>query len=133
VIDGPDPNRSPQEIFELDLAGNHKTYHGRHGDDANYVANVANQYTDIEPGATEPNYDKAGNLVQDHRGYTYTYDHDNKLIKVMRTGMPAVEFEYDALGRRVKKVDWSLFTTGDPVRYYLSSGQNEVAEYNGQR
>jgi len=39
-----------------------------------------------------------------------------------------VSYEYDALGRRVK-------STGLPsagvVRYYLSSGQNEVAEYDG--
>ncbi len=62
-------------------------------------------------------------------------EHDNKLTGVWSAGVsPAqwVSFEYDALGRRVKKTDWSLLTTGDPVRYYLSSGQNEVAEYNGQ-
>jgi YD repeat-containing protein len=126
VTYGTDPNTSPKEVFNMDLAGNRISYHGRDGSDANYVSNIANQYTHITPPDANLVYDAAGNLTRDHRGYEFTYDHDNKLIKVMGPNMPAVLFEYDALGRRIKKTDWGTST----VRYYVSSGQNEVAEYN---
>jgi hypothetical protein len=35
------PAFAPREVFNMDLAGNRITYHGRDGSDANYVSNVA--------------------------------------------------------------------------------------------
>ena len=77
----------------------------------------------------EPNYDAAGNLVDDHRAYSYTYDHDNRMTNVKKSGAVDVAYEYDALGRRIKMVDASN-SPYNVVRYYLHSGQNVVAEYN---
>jgi RHS repeat-associated protein len=63
--------------------------------------------------------------------YGLTYDHDNKLTQVWSAGVsPALVavFWYDALGRRILMIDYTrspLF-----VRCYVSSGQNEVPEYN---
>jgi RHS repeat-associated protein len=127
VTYGTNPSTSPKEIFNMDLAGNRITYHARDGSDANYISNIANQYTHISPPDADLTYDPAGNLTQDQRGYQFTYDHDNKLIKVLGPNMPAVTFDYDALGRRVSKIDWGTST----ARYYVSSGQNELAEYDG--
>ena len=47
-------------------------------DQQDYIPDVDNQYVTITPGQTDPNYDEAGNLATDHRGYTYSYDHDNR-------------------------------------------------------
>ncbi|MBN1345110.1 MAG: hypothetical protein JXQ73_20615, partial [Phycisphaerae bacterium] len=121
------PNEPNEEVFELDLAGNRITYSDRDGDDANYFSNTANQYTDIQPYDYDPNYDAAGNMTNDHRGYKFSYDHDNKLTQVQTppggSGV-LVMFWFDALGRRIAKTADSV-TTLD-----LYSGQNVLAEYD---
>jgi len=64
-------------------------------------------------------HDAAGNLTRDHRGYEYEYDYENRMILVKKplgAGFVAVAtFEYDALGRRIEKVDAIAGTT---TRYY---------------
>jgi YD repeat-containing protein len=58
----------------------------------------------------------AGNIAADHRGYLYEYDMENRLTKVSRSDTTVVAtFEYDALGRRIEKVDAIAGTT---TRYY---------------
>jgi RHS repeat-associated protein len=130
VIYGTNPDTSPKEAFQMDLAGNRITYHARDGSDANYVSNTANQYTHITPPGADLSYDAAGNLTADHRGYTYAYDHDNKLRSVSKAGSPAVElasFEYDALGRRILKIDEEK--EPNVTTRYVYDAQNVVAEY----
>jgi len=127
----PDPNTDPREAFNLDLAGNGIDYEDRQGNTTHYepnAGNESNQYTEITPGVTDPNYDAAGNLTVDHRGYEYEYDHDNHLTKVRRSTTTLVTFEYDALGRRMFMTDW----TATPIEYrqYIYSGQNVVEEYD---
>jgi len=50
-------------------------------------------------------YDAAGNLTQDQRGYEYEYDYENRIVKITKGTQTKAEFAYDALGRRIRKID----------------------------
>ncbi len=59
----------------------------------------------------------------DHRGYTYHYDYENRLVDIRKTNdtITVAEFEYDALGRRIEMVAYN--NSVNPVasvttRYY---------------
>jgi YD repeat-containing protein len=60
-----------------------------------------------------------GNLTKDKNGYTYHYDHENRLIKIKKSNdtVDVAEFTYDALGRRIEKKD-SIANKTD--RYYYN-------------
>src|SRR6185503_11401643 len=61
-------------------------------------------------------YDALGNIIDDGF-HTYTYDAENRLIKV--DGGTTAEYAYDALGRRVRKT-----SAGAAVEYlYDLSGR----------
>jgi hypothetical protein len=45
-----------------------------------YAANAVNEYTTI--GGVGVAYDACGNLSKDAAGYSYAYDHDNRLVCV---------------------------------------------------
>jgi YD repeat-containing protein len=57
---------------------------------------------------------KKNNFIEDHRGYSYSYDYENRLIQIYiddnssdeyDTGDRNIaEFTYDALGRRIEMV-----------------------------
>jgi len=70
------------------------------------VESSTNRYTDVD-AAYDPCYtDNAGNMTQDEKGYKYTYDYENRIVAVTRNdNTPVAKFEYDALGRRIRKVD----------------------------
>ena len=80
-----------------------------------YAHNTANEYTAI--GGQSVSHDAAGNLSADADGYTYEYDHDNRLTKIKKNSGAATvaEFTYDALGRRIEKIDSVAAAT---TRYY---------------
>ena len=74
-------------------------------------------------GATSLTHDVKGNLTANPlRNHNYTWDFDNRMSGADTDGDTLVDisFEYDALGRRVKK--------GSTV--YAYSGQQVIAEYN---
>jgi len=99
-----------------------------------YCANNLNQYDTIDDTSTCPpttpdetlTYDLDGNLETDggsmgaSTGRTFTWDGENRLIRVAPTapqyGDIKVEFAYDYLGRRVEKVvhTWALNDPNDP-------------------
>ena len=55
-------------------------------------------------------------MLRDHRGYVYEYDMENRLTTVRRSDTTLVAtFAYDALGRRIEKVD---AIAGMTTRYY---------------
>ena len=75
---------------------------------------LANEYLTV--GGIAVTHDDAGNLTGDHRGYVYEYDMENRLTTVRQSDTTVVAtFEYDALGRRIEKVDAIAQTTR---RYY---------------
>jgi len=93
------------------------------------------------PPATEQFFhDLDGNLIQDGRWTAYMWDGENRLIEMKRdAGTPLLAqqrltFEYDHLGRRVRKrfftpsgTNWSE----QRVTIYLYDGWNLVAELDG--
>ena len=91
-----------------------------------YSHNTANEYTSID--GTSVSHDAAGNLSADPNGYTYEYDHDNRLTKIKKdSGTTTVaEFTYDALGRRIEAIDSLAAAT---TRYYYD-GWRVLSETN---
>jgi RHS repeat-associated protein len=68
------------------------------------------------------------NLTEDRQDYTYYYDYENRLVKVRKSGdVDVAEFFYDALGRRICKVDW-LTETG--IVYYNNDNWQVLCEYD---
>ena len=90
-----------------------------------YTANALNQYT--KAGTADLKYDKNGNLIQDET-YSYTYNWRN-LITEVRTADKALvaTYKYDALGRRVAKVDG----LSSDITQYIYDGWNIVEERSG--
>jgi len=71
-------------------------------------------------------YDEAGNLVRDRKGYEYEYDYENRLIGVTRSSDPVTvaEYAYDALGRRICKID--KIADPDVTTYYYYNNNWQV-------
>ena len=65
-------------------------------------------------------YDSAGNLTNDTL-HTYTFDAENKILKVDNT----TAYVYDGEGQRVKKL------VGENTRFIYGIGGELVAEFNG--
>ena len=92
-----------------------------------YAANTVNEYTSI--GGVSVAYDACGNLSKAAAGYSYAYDHDNRLVCVYTDANADGDYDagtdtghglydYDALGRRIRTV-----LGGVTTKYY----------YDGQR
>ncbi|MFA5252194.1 MAG: RHS repeat-associated core domain-containing protein, partial [Phycisphaerae bacterium] len=78
------------------------------------ASNAVNEYTTV--CGTTVLYDDAGNLIQDKSGYQYAYDYENRLTQIARPDDTVVAtFAYDALGRRIERVDTIAGTT---TRFY---------------
>jgi len=83
-----------------------------------YTPNRLNQYANV--GGVAVTHNANGNLTNDHRGRTYTYDAENVLRGV--TGIST--YRYYADGARREK------TAGASSQFYYW-GDQEIAEYNG--
>ena len=76
-------NPSDSEAFDYDLLGNRESVGLRSGATQNYAVNeVNNQYNSINSAALS--YDAAGNLIEDDKGYSYKWDHENHLLAVYK-------------------------------------------------
>jgi len=93
------------------------------GATVSYTADSMNQYSAVG-GVPLLGYDDNGNLTDDGM-YDYVYNKENQLTEI-KDGVPTVAtYEYDLLGRRIKK------TVGGVVTKYAWAGSSIVAEYNG--
>ncbi len=98
-----------------------------------YQANELNQYTNIIMGTIEPAYDADGNMTT-LGSWQFTWDAENRLVKasprVLITGSRIYEYEYDYMGRRVKKTEkrhtMPMFTW--TMRTFDYDGWNLLAE-----
>ena len=63
-------------------------------------------------------YDDAGNTTVDPKGYEYSYDYENRLIKITKGEDDIAEYTYDALGRRIQVYDMERIKG---VRYIFST------------
>ena len=144
------PVSTQQFAFDYDAAGNRQWHTGSSSEGAlSYTTNKLNQYTSTTTPDESFTYDRAGNLTHDGKN-EYAYDAENRLVLVTPnrpTGwvgtLPVkVQFTYDCLGRRVRKVGW----TWDPNlnggrgdwspqmsldRRFVYDGRNLIEELNG--
>jgi RHS repeat-associated protein len=68
----------------------------------------------LSNGTATLTYDANGNLVQRQAGantWAYTWDAENRLVKVSKNGSVTATFAYDAFGRRISKTVGSTVTT----------------------
>ncbi|WNO11135.1 RHS repeat-associated core domain-containing protein [Teredinibacter sp. KSP-S5-2] len=106
-----------KEEFHFDPAGNLL--------DSPNNQNTGNRLT-IQ-GDRKFTYDKRGNLIRENRGKDgklvthYHYNLNNQLVKVEKNGQ-SIEYKYDPLGRRNKKIDEFGTTT------YLWAGDQLIQE-----
>ena len=113
--------------YSYDSIGNRKTSGKNNEVLENYQVNSLNQYTSVN--ATNPTYDNEGNLLSgltptsalpDRPNLSFTYNAENRPIKVSQNGEVIEEYAYDHGGRRVKK--------GNSIIIY--DGYNAIAEYD---
>ena len=116
------------EIFTIDDLGNRTSVNVRDGNNVAYsVDNLTNRYNSV--GGNSLTYDKAGNLTTEKDGYEYEYDYENHILKIGDSNSSTVaEFAYDALGRRIRKID-SL--ANETTLYYYNYNWQVLCEYNG--
>jgi len=94
-----------QTAYDLDCLGNWNSK-TTDGTTQNRNHNMVNELTAID--GVPLNYDDNGNLIEDER-YTYVYDEENRLTRVIRKGsipeddLVVGQYQYDALGRRIIK------------------------------
>src|SRR3989442_5123698 len=74
-------------------------------------------------GSTTYTYDANGNMITKNDGFswTFTYDYDNRLVKVVRAGTTVLQNVYDGDGKRVEK------TEGDST-VFIYQGLNVLLE-----
>ena len=69
----------------------------------------------------------ASNMTRDNRGYTYAYDYENRITEVKNASDTTIaEYAYDALGRRIRKIDYT--GTTDDVTYCYYSDRWQVLQ-----
>ncbi len=116
------------EVFTMDDLGNRTNVNLRSGSNEVYDVNdLTNRYASIADANCL--YDAAGNLTVDKDGYQYTYDYENRIVKIEDSyDNEIAAFAYDALSRRIKKTD-SIASTA--TYYYYNDLWQVLAEYDG--
>ena len=110
-----------QKAWSLDAVGNWNSV-TTDGAAATRTSNSQNQITG-QTGVTTPTYDKAGDLLTDEQGATYTYNAWGEVVKFVGTGS-AYLYQYDAMGRQ------SSWTTGGTASANYFSGAQVIEERN---
>jgi len=76
-------------------------------------------------------YDDAGNTTEDHRGYHYEYDYENRITRIYKMDgqkqIDVAQYAYDALGRRIEKDDK---IANEKTRYYYNNNWQVLTETN---
>src|SRR5690606_4345728 len=95
-----------------------------------YDRNTVNEYTEITGVSQDPSYDNDVNLTS-AGGVTYSWDGENRLIKVNISSGNKIYYTYDYMGRRCRKTvkasnDSTIVSDGK----YIYEGWNVIAEYN---
>jgi len=116
------------EVFTMDKLSNRTNVNIRDANDVNYVVNnLNNRYRSID--GNNLSYDAAGNLTKDKDGCVYTYDYENRIIKITKDSTDIAEFAYDALGRRIEMKD--SLDSNKTRRYYYNPNWQVLCEYDG--
>ncbi|WLE97264.1 MAG: RHS repeat-associated core domain-containing protein [Candidatus Electrothrix communis] len=104
-----------------------------------YTPDNLNRYSEVNTNgsAVSPAYDDDGGLTDDGT-FTYSWNGENRLItitpKTPAVGDKKLEFLYDYMGRRVRKVTtaWDGSTwQSDETRFFVYDGWNLIEELDG--
>jgi RHS repeat-associated protein len=117
-VDRPSP--TPTETYTYDKVGNRKTSI----DAMNWTYSMRNELTSY--GSATFTYDLNGNTLtkNDPTGsWTYEWNAENQLTRVLYSGSVAARFTYDPLGRRVEKV-----VNNNPPTTYTYDGEDILRE-----
>ena len=69
------------------------------------------------------------NLNKDRDGYSYEYDYENRIVKILDDADNTVaRFAYDTMGRRIRKSDCIADTN---TLYYYNDNWQVLSEYDG--
>jgi len=119
------PVNAEQRAFAYDPIGNRQTSTSAVAQ-TNYAVNELNQYDLI--GRASPTYDNDGNLLDDGTK-VLAYNAENQLKSVTVPGMSVSTYDYDYIGRRVRKSVRVLYASGqDYVVTWAYSGWNRIEE-----
>ena len=138
TVSGSNPFIPQDEAYTYDPAGNRLTS----APNRSYSYNQSNQLTNYKGKAYI--HDKNGNLTiktdEDYdldteiEGWTYTYDYENRLIKVVKNEQnetKAITFKYDPFGRRMEKkvesIDKGVAETS--IQTYVYDNEDIILEY----
>lgn len=72
-------------------------------------------------------FDTAGNTTTDANGQVFTYDSENKQVKVHNGSTTIGEYFYDGDGKRVKKV---VLSTGETTIFVYDASGKSIVEYS---
>jgi RHS repeat-associated protein len=131
LMGAPSGPTAASEEFGYDNLGNRVDHYTKDGMTETYYHNSINQYTQIHVdygwgGFTWEEYldhDDNGNLDVDRNGLAYTYDYRNRLVEASDGISAIVQYTYDSLGRRIKKV-----TDSNTTYYYYDTMGRVIAE-----
>lgn len=79
---------------------------------------------------TRYGFDSAGNTTTDATGQTFTYDAENKQIKVQSGSQTVGEYFYDGDGKRVKKI---VPSTGETIVFVYDATGKTIVWINRQK
>jgi RHS repeat-associated protein len=123
--------RSLTHGFTYDDLGNRLTY-DNNANQTTYLFNAANELTKLN--STQVYYDKNGNLTKDSSGggggpYVFYYDRQNQLTRIEDSSAAAVaSYAYDALGRRIEKIDHKANGGSGETLHFHYDGQRVVRD-----
>jgi RHS repeat-associated protein len=128
LVDGGTPDR--EDSFVMDSLGNRTGDQTLSDGTVNFTVNsLTNRYTSI--GGNSISHDAAGNLTQDHDGYHYVYDYENRVTRIYKmdgqSEVDVAQYVYDALRRRIGKWD---AVASEATFYYYNDGWQVLAEYD---
>lgn len=84
-------------------------------------------------GLADFNYDASGNVTKEPSGLNFVYDSDQRLVRVEDSfGNMLSTFQYDGLGRRVKKTTFVNNRPGAVTVFVYDSEGRTLAEYSNR-
>lgn len=133
-VQGEPARMLPEDVFQADVraTGGANTFTVE-ATDASGNTRTNTYVVDLGDGPATYDYDASGNLTSkaDSSGiWTYEWDGEGRLERVVRSGSEVALFAYDALGRRIEKNAGGVRTTyayaGSAILRESRAGQNFV-------
>ncbi|MBI9019483.1 MAG: RHS repeat-associated core domain-containing protein [Phycisphaerae bacterium] len=97
------------------------------------IDSITNRYDENTNDNIHMVYDDAGNTTTDQDGYLYTWDYENRIVNIKDSSdNDVVDYTYDALGRRIRKIDMPGHSTLESTTlYWYNNNWQVLAETDG--